>query len=222
MTQGAHDATVKWRRLPGERPQQILEAAFEVFGEHGLAGARLDDIAKRAGVAKGTIYLYFPNKEALFKEMIRQTIIAHIERSERDFIDDRGATATAQLRNYMRELWALTRSPAYQVVLRLVIAELHRFPELVEFYWREVVSRKQQLLDRLIRRGIAAGEFRVVDPRVAGRMMASMFAMHALWVSAGRCTPILPAESDEELFDQLTDFFFHAVAPMGTPASRTG
>jgi AcrR family transcriptional regulator len=220
MTTAVRDAAAKRRRIPGERPQQILEAAFEVFGEHGLAGARLDDIAKRAGVAKGTIYLYFPNKEALFKEMIRQTIIAHLERSERDLVDDRGASATAQLRDYMRELWALTKSPAYQVVMRLVIAELHRFPELVEFYWREVVSRKQQLLDRLIRRGIAAREFRPIDPRVAGRMMASMFAMHALWLSSGRCMPILAVESDEELFEQLTDFFFHAVAPVGMPAGR--
>jgi AcrR family transcriptional regulator len=203
----------RWRRLPEERPQQILDAAFAVFGERGLAGARLDDIAKRAGVAKGTIYLYFPNKEALFKEMIRQTAIAHLERSERDFVADRGATATAQLREYMRGLWSLTRSPAYQVVLRLVIAELHRFPELMAFYWDEVVSRKRQLLDRLVRRGIESGEFRAIDPQVAGRMMASMFTMHALWVSTSVCAPAFPP--DEELFEQLTDFFFHAVAPVG-------
>jgi AcrR family transcriptional regulator len=208
-------SSVKWRRLPEERPQQILEAAFEVFGEHGLAGARLDDIAKRAGVAKGTIYLYFPNKEALFKEMIRQTVIAHLERTERDFVDS-GASPTAQLREYMRELWSLTGSPAYQVVMRLVIAELHRFPELVEFYWAEVVSRKLLLLDRLFRRGIASGEFRPIDPRVAGRMMASMFAMHALWMSNGGCALIQPTTTHEELFDQLTDFFLHAVAPART------
>lgn len=203
----------KWRRLPEERPQQILEAAFEVFGECGLAGARLDDIARRAGVAKGTIYLYFPNKEALFKEMIRQTVIAHLERSERGVTDDGHTTASTQLKDYMRELWSLARSPAYQVVMRLVIAELHRFPELLAFYWEEVVCRKQQLLDRLFRRGIAAGEFRPIDPRVAGRMMASMFAMHALWASSSVCAPVLSATTDEELFDQLTSFFFHAVAP---------
>ena len=63
------------RRAPEERPTQILDAAFHEFGEHGLAGARLDDIAKRAQVAKGTIYLYFPNKEALFREMVHTTIV---------------------------------------------------------------------------------------------------------------------------------------------------
>jgi AcrR family transcriptional regulator len=222
MTSVAREHATKRRRVPEKRPQQILDAAFEVFGDHGLARARLDDIAKRAGIGKGTIYLYFPNKEALFKEMIRQTVIAHLERSERDLDGDRSATATAQLRDYMRELWTLVRSPAYQVVMRLVIAELHRFPELVEFYLQEVVSRKQQLLDRLIRRGVASGEFRSINPRVAGRMMASMFAMHALWASTGRCWPMLAAESDEELFGQLKDFFFHAVAPIGSPAGRSG
>ena len=73
----------KWRRLPEERPQQIIEAALDVFAERGLASARLEDIAKRAGVSKGTIYLYFPNKEALFREVVRQTVVANIERAER-------------------------------------------------------------------------------------------------------------------------------------------
>src|SRR3954463_14919654 len=75
----------KWRRLPEERPAQIVEAALEVFASRGLAAARLEDIAKAAGVAKATIYLYFPNKEALFREVIRQTVVSHIETGERDF-----------------------------------------------------------------------------------------------------------------------------------------
>src|SRR6478609_4648585 len=74
----------RWRRLPEERPKQILDAALEVFSERGLAAARLEDIAKRAGLSKGTIYLYFPNKEELFREVIRHTIIAQIERAERE------------------------------------------------------------------------------------------------------------------------------------------
>src|SRR3981081_4801174 len=76
-------AQPKWRRRPEHRPQQIIEAALEVFGECGLANARLQDIANRAGVSKGTIYLYFPNKEELFREMIRQTAVAAIEWGEK-------------------------------------------------------------------------------------------------------------------------------------------
>src|SRR5918911_963685 len=89
----------RWRRRPEERPQQILDAALTVFGERGLAGARLEDIARRAGVSKGTIYLYFPNKEELFVEMIREKVIANLEREE-SRLDD-GGTATEQLRGYM-------------------------------------------------------------------------------------------------------------------------
>src|SRR4051812_24710326 len=75
-------AEPRWRRLPEERPRQILAAALSVFGERGLAAARLDDIAKRAGLSKGTIYLYFPNKEELFREMVRTTVISAIEERE--------------------------------------------------------------------------------------------------------------------------------------------
>ncbi len=209
----------KWRRNPEERPHQILMAAFEVFGSCGLAGARLEDIAKSAGVSKGTIYLYFPNKEELFKEMIRQTVVAHLERTERDFADDQRASATEQIRDYMRQWWALMRSTDYQTVHRLVIGELHRFPELIEFYWREVVERKQHLVDRLMRRGIDSGEFRSMDPSVASRVMASMFSSHALWCSTPCRGSGLAQLTDEQVFDQLIDFFFHAVAPPTTPSS---
>jgi AcrR family transcriptional regulator len=202
----------KWRRLPEERPQQILEAAYEVFGERGLAGARLDDIAKRAGIAKGTIYLYFPNKEALFEEMVRQTVVVHLERAERDLVDDRRASARIQLRDYTWQWWSYMRSPRYQTIYRLVICELHRFPELLEFYWREVVVRKQQLVERIIRRGIESGEFRAIDPTVAGRIMGSMFASHALWMSSAVCVPA--TLTDEQVFEQVMEFFFRAVAPL--------
>ena len=89
----------KWRRRPEHRPQQIIEAALEVFGECGLAKSRLQDIADRAGVSKGTIYLYFPNKEELFREMVRQTAIAAIENAEKTITH---GTPTEQLCAAMR------------------------------------------------------------------------------------------------------------------------
>jgi AcrR family transcriptional regulator len=212
----AHHPVRKRRRRPEERPQQILEAAFTVFGEHGLAGARLEDIARRAGIAKGTIYLYFPNKEALFKEMIRQTIIVHLERTEETYRSTATGTAVDQIRRYMWDWWQVVRSPAVQVLLRLVIGELHRFPELAEFYWTEVAVRKQQLVARIIRHGIASGEFRTIDPTVAGRMIASMFATHSLWAGSAVCASWLTPVSDEEIFEQIMDFFLRAIRPTET------
>src|SRR3954454_6026462 len=92
-------APPKWRRCPEDRPEQIIQAALQVFGECGLANARLQDIAERAGVSKGTIYLYFPNKEELFREMIRQTAVAAIERAEQTVTH---GTPTVQLLTFMR------------------------------------------------------------------------------------------------------------------------
>ena len=90
------------RRDPEARPHQILEAAFLEFGTHGLAGARLDDIAKRANVAKGTIYLYFPNKEALFREMVHATTIAALEAAEARLADTDDASATTSCATWPR------------------------------------------------------------------------------------------------------------------------
>src|ERR671932_2541425 len=115
------------RRLPEERPRQIIEAALEVFGERGLAGARLGEIAKRAGVSKGTIYLYFPNKEALFCEMIREMVGRTIEQTEARIVSSHG-TASEQLREYMRSLWEYTRSRVFETLYRLTMGELHHFP----------------------------------------------------------------------------------------------
>src|SRR5213080_4166353 len=94
----------RWRRLPEERPEQILNAALVEFGERGLASARLEDIAKRAGLSKGTIYLYFPNKEALFREVVRHTVVTQLEEGERRFGGTEGAATTA-LTEFMRSYW---------------------------------------------------------------------------------------------------------------------
>jgi len=214
---GSDEHEPKWRRLPGERPQQILDAAIEVFGDHGLAEARLEDIAKRAGVSKGTIYLYFPNKEALFKEMIRQTVIDQLEQTERDIVNDRSMSATEQVRHFMRWWWDLMRRSDYQRIHRLVVGELQRFPELVEFFWDEVIVRRQRLLDRLIQRGVDSGEFRTVNPTTAGRIVTSMFSAHALWA----CTRFYEKQelTDEIVFEQVMDYFFHSLSPTAALAT---
>src|SRR2546423_7029539 len=133
----------KWRRRPEHRPQQIIEAALEVFGEFGLAKTRVQDIAERAGVSKGTIYLYFPNKEELCREMIRQTAVAAIERAEQANVP---GTPKTQLLAFMRDYWAFVRSPVFMTIYRLVLGEPHQFPDLAKFYAHEVVARGQKLI----------------------------------------------------------------------------
>jgi len=89
----------RWKRQPEARPGQILDAALEVFAECGLSGARLEDIGRRAGVSKATIYVYFPNKEALFREVIRGTVVSEIENRERAFEKLEGAAVDAYLQH---------------------------------------------------------------------------------------------------------------------------
>jgi AcrR family transcriptional regulator len=203
----------KWRRLPEERPHQIMDAAVAVFGERGLSGARLEDVAKRAGVSKGTIYLYFPNKIALFQEMIRQTIVAQIERVEQEIARNEG-TVTEQIDAYIRAWWEFNRNPRVQTIARLLVGELHRFPELIEFYADEVVVRKVRLLSGLIARGVESGQFRSVDPESTARLLGATMFSYGTWCGMRDFIPALQRFSDDEILEQIRDFFFHAVAPV--------
>src|SRR6266513_6138552 len=203
----------KWRRRPEHRPQQIIEAALEVFGECGLAKTRLQDIAQRAGVSKGTIYLYFPNKEELFREMVRQTSVAAIAEGEKASTQ---GTPTEQLCAAMRGYWTFVRSPVFSTIYRLVLGELHQFPDLAKFYADEVVARLQKMLSGIIRRGVESGEFRDIDPMVAARMLMALTVMNAIWRDEHTGVPLLCHKKDEEVFRELAHFYLHSLT---TPAA---
>ena len=198
----------KWRRCPEDRPEQIIKAALEVFGEQGLANARLQDIAARAGVSKGTIYLYFTNKEELFREMIRQTAVAALERAEKAITH---GNPTEQLLAFMRGYWQFVRSPAFSTIYRLVLGELHQFPDLAKFYANDVVARGLKLLSGIIRRGIDTGEFREIDPLVAARMLVALIVMNGIWRDEHTGVPLLAHKSDEDVFRELAQFYLHSI-----------
>jgi AcrR family transcriptional regulator len=202
----------RWRRLPEARPRQILAAALAVFGEHGLAASRLEDIAKRAGLSKGTIYLYFPNKEELFREVVRHTVVSQIEEGERQFGVITGS-ATEALTDYMRRYWEFIRSEQFAPLFRLIHAEIHNFPDLARFYAEEVVARGQRLIASIISRGIETGEFRRVDPFVAARMLAAPFVMHGLWCTHRECFTPVAKKTDDQVLNELMQFYLYAIRP---------
>ena len=205
----------RWRRLPEERPRQILEAALDVFGERGLAGARLDDIARHAGVSKGTIYLYFPNKEELFREVVRAIVVDRLRQAAADAGDD---NPVEELKRYLRAHWNFVRSPEFQTIQKLVTSELHNFPDLAEFYGREVVKPANELIAAKIRRGIERGDFRRVDPILAARFMSSTTITHSTWCARRNVFKLLTDVTDEQVFESLSDFFFHAIRATPTAA----
>jgi len=203
-------AEPRWRRLPEERPGQILTAALAVFGERGLAAARLEDVAKRAGLSKGTIYLYFPNKEELFREMVRHSVVSAIEEREQ-LLSGASGSATDVLTEYLRSYWKFIRSEQFAPLFRLIHAEIHNFPDLARFYAEEVVARSHRLLTTLIARGIESGEFRRADPYVAARILTAPFVMHGLWCTHREFFASVATKSDEQVLEELIDFCLHAL-----------
>ena len=139
-----------------DRREAILAAALDEFSARGFAGTRLEDVARRAGVAKGTIYLYFRDKEALFQELVRSVIGPLIARVEASLEIDLPARMIAEriVDMFVREVYGTRRKD----VIRLIIAEGPRFPKLAEFYYREVIARIIAVVRTLLRRAAERGE----------------------------------------------------------------
>jgi hypothetical protein len=113
----------------------------------------------------------------------------------------------------LRGYWTFVRSPVFSTIHRLVLGELHQFPDLAKFYATEVVARGQKLISGIISRGIAAGEFREVDPMVAARMFVALTVMNGIWRDEHTGVPLLAHKTDEEVFQELAQFYLHAIAP---------
>jgi AcrR family transcriptional regulator len=213
----AHDP--RWRRLPEERPQQILDAALSVFAEHGIDAAKLEEIAARAGVSKGTIYLYFPSKEELFKEVVRQRVGPAIANADSAILSEE--TAEGQLKVFIARQWECLGLEDSEGWIRLVTLELHKYPELASFHWDEVVSRSNAILSDIVRRGIASGEFRPIDPNTAAQMIKAVVLMHVLWTGPRAPAPPSYRPAQENVLANITDFVLHALraTPRAAPAS---
>jgi AcrR family transcriptional regulator len=153
-----------------ERRNAILKAALDEFSERGFAAARLDDVARRAGVAKGTIYLYFKDKEALFQELVRFQIGPVVGALEAVLASDLPLAVIVEhaLDIFVREIYGTHRKQ----VLRLIISEGPRFPALAEFYYREVLAHilkaVRARLARAVGRGEIAGDELVRFPQLLG------------------------------------------------------
>lgn len=201
--------TPRWHRRPDARPEEIIDAAAKVFGESGFARARLEDVAREAGVSKGTVYLYFDGKESLFREMVRAKIVSAVATAE-----DVARTYTGSARELLIELvrgyWKLMREGEMVRISRLCVSELGCFPELAKFYYDEVILRARRLIQTVMDRGLASGEFRPVanDFLPRGLPMLVIQAAQAQCFFNG-----LDAErlSDQQVFDGVVDLLLNGV-----------
>lgn len=153
-------ATPRQRRKDA-RPQELLDAALALFVEKGFAATRSEEVATRAGVAKGTLYRYYPSKDELFKAMVRENLSVHIAESAVQAAQYDGPIAEL-LGQMMQAWWAKVGHGNAGVVCKLMMVEARNFPELAKFYVDEVITPSQNLIGGLIERGIRTGEFRAV------------------------------------------------------------
>lgn len=149
----------RYRRLKEERPAQITEAAFDVFARKGYAAARVSEVARRAGVSKGLMYLYFKTKEELFKAVIKSVVVRRVD-ALLENLETTTSSSEAFLRGPFAEFMKQIPGSPVAVVIRLLLSEGQRHPDLVDYYWQHVVSKGLGAIRRFVARGVSRGEFR--------------------------------------------------------------
>lgn len=188
------------QRRKEARPQELLDAALALFVEKGFAATRAEEVAQRAGVSKGTLYLYFPSKEDLLKAVIRQTLAAQIAEGAR-LVENLQGSAAHGLTELMTGWWLqVFHSPA-SGVFKLILTEMCNFPELAAFYAQEVIEPGSAVIMELLRKGVAQGEFREHDGMATVHSIVMPMVMLCLHKhSLGMCGFLEPALADPEPF----------------------
>ena len=154
--------TVKRERRKEARPGELLDAALDLFVEKGFAATRAEEVAARAGVSKGTLFLYFQSKEELFKAVVRENISGRFKEWNEEFAAFEGNSAE-MLGYCMNVWWDRVGATKASGITKLMMSEASNFPELASFYQHEVIQPGQTLIRRILQRGIDRGEFRPMD-----------------------------------------------------------
>ena len=199
-----HPPVARRERRKEARPGELIQAALELFVEKGFSATRSEEVAARAGVSKGTLFLYFQSKEDLFREVIRTRLADHFLAMGQELEDYQGPTE-ALLRSGLQTWWERIGNTPAGGLTRLVMSESNNFPEIAAYYQTAVVKPGRELLGRILMRGIERGEFRCVDvPQAVMSLVSAMvFVMtwrHSLASCVGAPTPA---------FDPLTFLMSH-------------
>jgi len=176
------NAPRRGRRRKQGRPQEILEAAFEEFAANGYAATRLEDVAKRAGIAKGTIYLYFRDKERLFRAVVRSLIYPALGALD-TLVGSPSGSAEELLRKLLSGHYALVvRNKKARAILRLLIAESGKFPQLSHIFYREIIAPGVSTLRRILEKGVASGEFRRAKVKDFPQILIAPGVLATFWM----------------------------------------
>ena len=174
------DQPCRWRRRKEARPEEILEAALNLFTEKGFAATRMNDVARLAGISKGTLYLYFESKEAIFHAVIQEMVTPKIARVEQLVEQHEGSNAEL-LKLLVTGWWKDVASTKLSAIPKLMVSECGNFPELAEFFVNTVVKRARAVFSRVIRQGIEQNEFIRQDPDMLARLVMAPIVQAAIW-----------------------------------------
>lgn len=208
------------QRRKTERPDELLEAALALFVERGFAATRMDDVAQRAGVSKGTVYLYWSSKEDLLRTVIQRFLGGHLDRGEELVARHEGTTVDLLRQRYVEWWSAVLDSPA-SGVFKLMLAEARNFPDVAQFYQREVVERGRGMVLRMLEHGVARGEFRPVDLEQAA--FSLLMPMVMLCVHRHALDLCWPAEQSQAMVRGHVELLLHGLLAGGdAPSKITG
>lgn len=171
---------VRRERRKEARPGELIQAALELFVEKGFSATRSEEVAARAGVSKGTLFLYFQTKEDLFREVIRTRLVDHFLAWGQEFEEYQGPTAEL-LRSGLQAWWERIGSTPAGGLTKLVLSESHNFPEIAAYYQTSVLKPGRDLLGNILQRGIDRGEFRPVDVPQAVMSVVSAMVFVTTW-----------------------------------------
>lgn len=200
------------RRRKDARPGELIAAALELFVERGFAATRLDDVARRAGVSKGTVYLYFPSKEELFKQVIRTGIVPVIDAAAQ-LLEAHAGSSVDLLRALLHGWWERIGATNLAGIPKLMISEAGNFPDLARFYHENVIQRGRAIITEVLQRGAARGEFRPVDAALVVDTIFGPIVLMAIWRhSFGPCCPSSSVDA-QRFIDTHIDLLLHGLQP---------
>lgn len=201
----------KFRRRAEARPDEVLDAALAVFVEKGYAAAKVDEVARRAGVSKGTVYLYFPSKEALIEGIVRRAVAPIAQRALPDleaFDGDPRLPITMLMMLLVEQLGR----PETIAVPMLVLREVTGFPAIAKFYRAEVLDKVMPALIGLIRRGVENGTLRQIDPEMTVRSIIGPLLAHVALAEIFEIKPEGEGLGLDRLVANHLDILFHGIS----------
>ena len=187
------------------RPGELLEAALALFVEKGYAATRVEEVAARAGVSKGTLFLYFPSKEELFKAVVRENASRHLHDAFREVAGYAGTSAEL-LHEFIQRWWTQYGGAPAAGLTKLIMSEAANFPDLAQYYQDEVVQPSHELVRRIVQRGIGRKELRPVDLTLAAHLIVAPLVQLVTWrFSLAPCCPATLMPDPLALLDMHAD-----------------